>query len=107
MNRNGKKLDWDNDDLEDLKVVDEQPTLTHPGIISRIPGVETEDMYDGIMGPLLIDKEEKPPSYAERAAKVRNNTGLDTINQVQGGNKKHDEVIFIDDDNNDVNGNLV
>ena len=51
MNRKGEKFDWDNDDLADLKAVDEQPKLIHPDIISEIPGVETADMYNDIIGP--------------------------------------------------------
>ena len=44
--------------MADLKAVDEQPKLIHPDITSEIPGVKTEDMYDGIIGPIPIGKEE-------------------------------------------------
>ena len=64
-------------------------------------------MYDGNIGPTPIGEEEKPPSYAERAAKVRINAGLDTDDQAQGVIRKQDEFIVIDDDANDVEGNLV
>ena len=66
-------------------------------------GVETADMYDGIIGPTLIGEEEKPPPYAERAAKACINAGLDTDdNQVWGVTKKQYEVIAIDDDNDNA-----
>ena len=55
LNRKGEKFDWDNDDLADLKAVDEQPKLVHPDIISEIPGIETADMYDDIIGPTPDD----------------------------------------------------
>ena len=64
-------------------------------------------MYDRIIGPVPIDEEERLPSYDERTAKVRKDTGLDTIDQAQELRRKQDEVIVIDDDNSDVNGNLV
>jgi hypothetical protein len=93
--------------LSELKAVDEQPKLIHPDIISEIPGVETEDMYDGIIGPVPIGEEEKPPSYAERAARARKNAGLDAIDQARGVNDKQDEVIVIDDDKDDAGEPLV
>ena len=79
--RKGNAFDWDNDDLLEFKAVEEQSKLIHPDIISEIPGVETEDMFNGIIGPILIDREEQPLPYADRTAKVRTNTGLDVIDQ--------------------------
>ena len=49
--------------------VDEQLTLIHLDLISRI-GVETADTYDEIIGPNLIGKTAEPTSYRERAAKI-------------------------------------
>ena len=60
----------------------------YPGIISETPGIVTEDIYDGIIRPNSISKEEKPPSYSERGTKARTNSGLDTIDQAQGVDKK-------------------
>jgi hypothetical protein len=93
--------------LADLQAIDEQPKLIHQDIISEIPWVETEDMYDKIIGPTLIGKEEESPSYAEHAAKVRNNAEIDTDDQARGVNRKQDEVIIIDDGDYDIEGNLV
>ena len=107
LNRKGENFNWDNDDLADLQAIDEQPKIIHPDIISEIPGVETADMYDGISRPTPIGKDKKPSLYAERAAKARKNTGLDTIDQARGVNKKQDEVIVIDGENDDVDGNLM
>ena len=59
-------------------------------------------MYNGIIGPTAIGEEEKPPSYAERSAKVRENTGLDTDDQAHGVIGKQDEVIVVNNDNDDV-----
>ena len=59
MNRNGEQFDWDNHSLADLKAVDKVPKLIHPVCISEIHWVETEDMYDKIIGPIPIDKEKK------------------------------------------------
>ena len=84
LNRKGEKFDWDNNDFADLQAIDKQPKLVHPDIISEIPRVETADMYDRIIGPTPIGKKEKPPSYAEYAAKAHKNTGLDTDNQARG-----------------------
>ena len=101
FNRKGETFDWDNDNLEDLQAVNEQPKLVHPDIISEIPGVETADMYDGIIGPTPIEQE-KPLSYAECAAKACINAGLDTGDQARGVIRKQDEVITIEDDDDDV-----
>ena len=46
--------------------------------------------------------------YAERAAKARENKGLDTTDQARGVNKKKDGVIVIDDNrDDDTRGKLV
>ena len=51
--------------MADLNAVGEQPKLIHRSFISEIPGIGIEDMRDGIIGPIPIGKDEKPPSYAE------------------------------------------
>ena len=68
--------------------VDEQSKLVHPDIILEMRGIETEVLYDGIIGPIPSGNTEEPPSYAERVAKACKNTGLDTIDQAQGVDKK-------------------
>ena len=75
--------------------------------MSEIPGVETEDIYGRITGPIPIGKEAKLPSYAERPAKTCNNAGLDTISQAQWVNKKQDKFIIINDDDDDTDWDLV
>ena len=69
--------------------------------------VETEDMYNGITGPIPIGREEEPPLYVECADKACKNTGLDAITQAQGVNRKQDESIIIDNHKDDTDGNLV
>ena len=70
LNRKGTKFDGENDDWTDLKAADKQPKLIHSDIMSEILGIETEDIYDGIIGPIPIREEEKRSSYAEHAAKA-------------------------------------
>ena len=70
MNRKGEQFDWNNDDLSELKTVDNQPKLVHKDIISEISSVETEDMYPRIIGPIPIGNKGNPPVYAERTAKA-------------------------------------
>ena len=82
--------------------MDEQPKLVHPDIISEIPGIETADMYDDIIGPTPNDEKEKPLSYAERAARARINAGLDAGDQAWGVIRKQDEVITIEDDDDEA-----
>ena len=81
MNQKGEQFDWDNDNLEDLKAVNEQPKSVHQDIIAEIPGVKTEDMYNTVIGSTPIGTEEKPSLYAERALMARKNAGPDTENQ--------------------------
>ena len=83
MNQKGETFDWDNGDLADLKAVNEQPKLVHPDIIAEIPGVETEDIYDNVIGRTPIGEEEKLSSYAEYTLIARRNTGLDTDDQAR------------------------
>jgi hypothetical protein len=85
-----------------MQAIDEQLNLTHLENISGIPGVKTDDMYDGIIGPIPYGDNEKPPAYIKCAAKTSRNTGLDTNYQAQGAIRKQNEFIVIDDDNNDV-----
>ena len=44
--------------MADLKAANEQLRLVHPDIIAEIPGVETEDMYNNLIGTTPINKEE-------------------------------------------------
>ena len=32
LNRNGEKFDWDNDNLDEIQVVDEEPKLVQPDL---------------------------------------------------------------------------
>ena len=72
---------WDNNNLADLKAVNDQPKLIHPDIIAEIPGVETEDMYNNVIDPTPISNKEKPTSYTEHALRAHKNAGLDTDDQ--------------------------
>ena len=42
LNRKGEQFDWDNDDLSDLEVTDEQPKMIDPGVAD----VPEKDEYD-------------------------------------------------------------
>ena len=107
LNRKGKTFDWGNNDLSKLNVVDKQPKLIHSDVISELPSIETEDIYDRIIGPIPIGRKEKAPSYAERAANALKNAGLFTIDQARGVKKKKDGVIVIDNVDDDTKGNIV
>ena len=98
MNRKGDTVDWDNDDVSELKVVGEQSKLIHPGIIAEIHDVKTEDRNDSISVPILVDKEGKPPLYAEHAPTARKNADIDAIEQARGVNAQHYEVLLVDND---------
>ena len=37
-----KKFDWDNDDLSNMELVDEQPRLTYPGVAARFLYLATD-----------------------------------------------------------------
>ena len=74
--------------MADLQEVDEQPELIHSDIISEMPWVKNEDMYDQIFGPTSIGKTEKPPSYVELSTKVRGNAGLYTDDQAREVTRK-------------------
>ena len=95
MNLKGETFDWNNDDLADLKAVNEQPKSVHPDIIAEIPGVKTEDMYDNVISPTPIGKEERSSSYAERPLRAQKNTGLDTDDQAQGVIRKQDKSLSL------------
>ena len=71
MNRNGEKFDWENDDLSNLEVVNEQPKLVDPGV-AEIP-LAAEPAKD--LGGSQEAKEK--PSYARRAVAARRRAGLD------------------------------
>ena len=54
LNFHGKKLDWDNKEIEeDENVVEFQQKLMHPDIIAKISGVELENDYENTVGPAL------------------------------------------------------
>ena len=102
LNRKGEKFDWDNDDLTDLEVVDEQPKLIDPGVAD----IPVPDEYDED----ITESEEKKerPSYVTRAVLARQRAGLDRESEpgaARGvGVLRADDVIVIDDDDDTVQG---
>ena len=47
LNRNGEKFDWENDNLSELEVVNEQPKLVDPGVAEIPLGAEPEEELGG------------------------------------------------------------
>ena len=101
LNRNGEKFDWENDDLSELEVVNEQPKLVDPGVadIPSDAGLEQE------LSDLQQVKEK--PSYVTRAVAARQRAGLDVKlepRQSRGVEVRADDVIVIviDDDGDEV-----
>ena len=47
LNRNGEKFDWENDDLSELEVVNEQPKLVDPGLAEIPLDAEPEEELGG------------------------------------------------------------
>ena len=95
LNRKKEKFDWENDDLSDLEVVEEQPKVTDPGVAD----IPEEDEYDEDLG---TDKNKKEkPSYVTRAVAARRAAGLDGESgprAARGVRERADDVIEIDDD---------
>ena len=60
LNRNGEKFDWENDDISELEVVNEQPKLVQPGLpISWTLGL----LYNFCCrGPILIPRPDSETS---------------------------------------------
>ena len=65
LNRKGEKFDWDNVDLSDLEVTDEQPKMIDPGVAD----VPEKDEYDEDPDQDRTVKEK--PSYVTRAVAAR------------------------------------
>ena len=63
--KKGRKFDWDNDNLSNLEVADEQPKLTDPGVAD----IPVEEMYE--------EDKPKKPTHITRAVAVRENAGID------------------------------
>ena len=50
-NRKGEKFDWENDDLSDLEVANEQPKMTDPGVADISVDANDEEELDGAEAP--------------------------------------------------------
>jgi hypothetical protein len=74
LNRNGKKFDWENDDLTNLETIRTEDKLVHPDFIAEIPGIETEADYEDIVGPQSASQGHKP-TVAQRVAAARQSAG--------------------------------
>ena len=61
LNRNGETFDWENDDLSELEVVNEQPKLVDPGVAD----IPLDDDPNEELGEAPEIKEK--PSYMTRA----------------------------------------
>ena len=101
LNRKGEKFDWDNDDLTDLEVVDEQPKLIDPGVAD----IPVPDEYDE---EITESDEKERPSYVTRAVLARQRAGLNRESEpgaARGvGVLRADDVIVIDDDDDTIQG---
>jgi hypothetical protein len=78
LDRKGQIFDLDNDGVSELEVVDEHQKLLHTDVISKIPGIDTEDTHDKISRSLPITELIVLPTYSECVANMCSNTGLDT-----------------------------
>ena len=73
----------------------------HPNIVAEIPGVELENYYDNISGPVLQLEKEPVKEMAQRAEPARENFGLGmNVHKTNDHIKGVDEVIEIDSDSN-------
>ena len=87
--RDGKKFDWENDDLSELEVVRDQPKLVDPGVAEAPLSDEPEEELGG--SPVAPEK----PLYYTRAVAARRRAGLDvesTPRQSRGVEGRADDV---------------
>ena len=99
LNRSGEKIDWENDDMSELKVVSEQPKLVDPGV-ADIPS--TAEPEEELGGPHEVKGK---PSYVTRAVAARRRAGLDVESaphQSRGVEVHADNVIVIDDEGDET-----
>ena len=74
LNRNGEKFDWDNDDLSDLEVANEQPKLVDRGVADIPEDAASKGSDEELGGPPTVKEK---PSYVTRAVAARRRAGLD------------------------------
>ena len=53
LNRHGHRFDWDNDDIDEIEVIIEEPKKVLPDVLAEILGIELESDYDKVIGPAL------------------------------------------------------
>jgi hypothetical protein len=82
LNRLGKQFEWDNDEVEDLQVVMNEPEKVQRdhGVPAEIPGIEIEDDYKAVPGPAVEHELEKESvDVRKRALAARANSGLNVV----------------------------
>ena len=76
LNRYGEKFDWDNDNLEEIKVSKMDEKLVQPDFIAGVPGIEVQGDYDNIIGTKPDVRSDKEiPSFAQSMAEASENYG--------------------------------
>ena len=95
-NRKGEKFDWDDNDLSNLEVADEQPKMADPGVAD----IPEEDEYDE--NPDHDHKVKEKHLYVTRAVAVHERAGLncELPRAARGVDERASDVIEIDDDDN-------
>jgi hypothetical protein len=82
LNRLGKQFEWDNDEVEDLQVVMNEPEKVQRdhGVPAEIPGIKIEDDYKAVPGPAVEHELEKESVDVRKGAlAARANSGLNVV----------------------------
>ena len=70
LNKNGERFDWEDDDLSELEVVNEQSKLVDPGVADILLDTGHEEELGG------SQEVKENPSYVTRAVAARRRAGL-------------------------------
>ena len=94
-----REFDWENDDLTELEVVNEQPKLVDSGVAETPPNAGPKEELSG------SQEAREKPSYVTRGVAARQRAGLDVESeprQSRGVEVRVDDVIVIDDSGDEV-----
>ena len=75
LNRHEKKFDWDNDNMDEIHVNEDEVELIHPDIVANIPGIELVSDFEEL-GGATEETVRDVVNFADRAAAARQAAGL-------------------------------
>ena len=78
LNRHGHRFEWDNEYIDEIEVIREDPNKVLPDVLDEIPRIELESDYDKVIGLALAPPQDMATTLTTDVDMAQVNAGLDS-----------------------------